>query len=211
MKTALLSIALALCVCSPVCRADFIVGSVAFSFVTDPFDSSLGMDAQRDITEVKTTSPRSGFFSQAGGFPVGTPWGSFTLPDFVAVDKSLTIANADFGTFTASIFSDVLFQVPGFSVPTGRNVSFLGTWLPGTNARFAGYTDPVVAELSLTLITTSTLKDSVVTGALVFASHGAVVPEPGSLLLLGAVSIAVPLRRRLKRRVSVPPTGMADV
>ncbi|MFM7059457.1 MAG: PEP-CTERM sorting domain-containing protein [Planctomycetota bacterium] len=208
MKTALLSIALALCVCSPACRADFIVGSVGFSFETDPFDSTLGMDAEREITSVKTTNARSGFFSQAGGFPSGTDWATFTVPDFASSDKSLTISNADFGTFTATVINDVLIQLPGLSQPTGRNMSLLGTWLPGTNSRFTGFTDPVVAELSLTLITTSTMKNSVVSGAMVFAAHGAAVPEPGSLLLLGAVSIAVPLRRRLKRR-SAPQSAAA--
>jgi hypothetical protein len=211
MKTALLSIALALCVCSPVCRADFIVGSVDFSLTLVPTDPSVGLDRQQELTDLKTGDTTTGFFSQSGGFPEGTPWGSFTLPDFAAIDKSLTISNADFGTFNASILNDQLIPSGEPVRPVARVVRLLGTWIPGTNPRFAGYTDPVVAEMTLSLITTSLNSTSAVSESMVFAAYGAAVPEPGSLLLLGAVSIAVPLRRRLKRRVSVPPTGMADV
>jgi len=211
MKTALLSIALALCVSSSTCRADFIVGSVGFDFKTDPFDSAAGMDVQRSVKNVITRDERSGFFSQGGGFPVGTAWSDFNLPDFYSADKSLVITNSDFGTFTATVMNDMLISFPNAAVPTGRVISYRGTWLPGTNPNFAGYTDPVIAELSMMLVTTSMLDKSVVTGTMVFAAHGAAVPEPGSLLLLGAVSVAVPLRRRWKRGTSAATPAAENV
>lgn len=211
MKTALLSIALAICVFSPVCHADFIVGSVGFNFTTDPFDSAAGMGAERAVTNLETRNERSGFFSQGGGFPIGTVWSDFTLPDFSSADKSLVMSNSDFGTFTATVIHDMLISFPTGSQPIGRVINFRGTWLPGTNPKFAGYTDPVVAELSLNLITTSLTHNSVVSGGMVFAAHGAAVPEPGSLLLLGAVSVVVPLRRRWKRGALVSVTEVETV
>jgi hypothetical protein len=211
MKTALLSIALALCVFSPACRADFIVGSVGFNFSTDPFDSAAGMAVERAVKNVETRSERSGFFSQGGGFPVGTAWSDFNVPDFYSADKSLVISNSDFGTFTATVLSDMLISSSTGGTPTGRNINYRGMWLPGTNPKFAVYTDPVVAELALTLITTSLSDKSVVTGVMVFAAHGAAVPEPGSLLLLGAVSVAVPLRRRWKRGTTAVATAAENV
>lgn len=211
MKTALLSIALALCVLSPACRADFIVGSVGFNFITDPFDSAAGMAVERAVKNVETRSERSGFFSQGGGFPVGTVWSDFNVPNFYSADKSLVMSNSDFGTFTATVINDTLNSLPTGGLPTGRNINFRGTWQPGTNPNFAGYTDPVIAELALTLITTSLTDNSVVTGVMVFAAHGAAVPEPGSLLLLGAVSVAVPLRRRWKRGTTAVSTAVEKV
>lgn len=212
MKTALLSIALALCVFSPLCRADFIVGSVGFDFKAEPADPLVGdtIQVSREITDVRTNHLRKGFFSEGPALTEGTVWSNFVVPAFPGTSQSLKIENADFGSFTATVISDVLFAEEGVSTPTTRRIRYLGTWSPGTNAKFTGYTDPVIAQLVLVFDTISPVDGTVIPALMSFAAQGAAVPEPGSLLLLGAVGIAVPLRRRLSRRSSEKQPSAAD-
>lgn len=200
MKMALLSIATALILSSSVCHADFIVGSVGFNIEVEPVTGAL--EGELQVSELRTKKARSGFFADVA-FPQFTPWGDFTIGSFSMAGSPISISNADFGSFDASVIRDtVAYADPAnpLSKVVGRNMSFLGTWIPGTNPLFVGYTNPVEAEIAFTLTTTNDISGSVLNGAIVFAARGEAIPEPGSVLFLSASAVAVQLRRRFKRR-----------
>lgn len=200
MRLALLSIAAVMFFSSATCKADFIIGSVGFNVEIEPVTGLL--DGSFHIIDLSSKKGRTGFFNDVS-FPTSTPWGNFDIADFSMAGQPITISNTDFGAFSGSVITDVVQRVDPLN-PTSRVVdrqlTVLGTWLPGTNPHFIGYTDPVVAEIKFTLTTTGSTLDAALNGSMVFAAHGQAVPEPGTLVFLTAAGAAVQLRRRLKRK-----------
>jgi hypothetical protein len=200
MRLALLSIAAAMFFCSTACKADFIIGSVGFNVEIEPVTGLL--DGSFHITDLSSKKGRTGFFNDVS-FPSATPWGNFDIADFSMVGQPITVSNTDFGAFNGSVISDVIQRLDPLN-PTSRVVdrqlTFSGTWLPGTNPKFIGYTDPVISEIKFTLTTTGGHPNAALNGSMVFAAHGQAVPEPGTLVFLTAAGAAVQLRRRLKRK-----------
>lgn len=204
MKMALLSIAAAMFFSTASCKADFIVGSVGFNVEIQPVSGFL--EDSFHITDLSSKKGRTGFFHDVSFAPT-TPWGNFDIADFSMVGQPITVSNADFGAFNGTVISDVIQRLDPL-VPTSRVVdrqlTFSGTWLPGTNPNFIGYTDPVIAEIKFTLTTTGGHPYAALNGSMVFAAHGQAVPEPGTLVFLTAAGVAVQLRRRLKRKSDAP-------
>jgi hypothetical protein len=201
---ALLSIAAAMFFSSASCKADFIVGSVGFNVEVEPVTGAL--EDGFHITDLSSKKGRTGFFADVA-FPTMTPWGNFDILDYSMVGQSIDVSNPDFGDFNGTVTSDILQRVDLLD-PTSRVVdrqlTFAGTWLPGTNPKFVGYMNPVIAEIKFALTTTAGHPDAVLGGSMVFAAHGQAVPEPGTLVFLTAAGAAVQLRRRLRRKSAAP-------
>ena len=186
MARKLLLLTLLLTVATGLMHASAINGSVPFS----------GLGASQDKADLSlstmlwdTNSITSGV--GLGDFfliPINTDFGPFSLNLLtIGGGGGFLITNATYGTFTAS-FGQII----------TRSKDFLDVYLEGMYAPNPGMPGKDPTETSLRLAFTQSGQSLSVSGTM--NSPPAVIPEPGTLSLLGSgvLSLAAVLRRKLK-------------
>ena len=203
MKTACLSVvALCLLLSTPV-YADYIEGSISFDPGTKPFDVNgdgfnFGdLRGEFRINNVKTSSSSDGFFKDVN-FPEYSLWGDFYIKQFGAMlGTTINISNVDFGSFSGTVVSDIITPSPASGVAAGfpeRDLFFVGSWSPGTNALFDGFRDTVNTTIFLNIATYQGGKWQVFNSDIIMVTSA--VPEPCSALIAGVLAGAHVYRRR---------------
>jgi hypothetical protein len=195
MRIFLLSALLVSAVSNSIAFADYMSGSVAFDSVKTPGTGSLNQSIT--FSNLLSSTGRGGFFSN---LPIGTAWGNFSLSTAPATGSTIFVSNADFGTFSGIVTSDTsefskLASVNSFF----RLVTIAGTWTPGSNSLFNGFTSNHRAELTISFNRGNT-DDPALNGSITFQSYGTAVPEPSTFMFAGTALVGlVWLRRRRKQ------------
>lgn len=197
-------------------HADYIHGAINFDPESIPFDVNGDGVSVNDpsgefrITEVKTGAGR-GFFKTVS-FPKNVAWGDFDVRAHgEMLGSSISIANADFGTFTGIVISDEI--TPNVIASSGhggfdRTLYFAGIWSPGSNSLFNGYRDPVNTFIRLALSTNAFGSPSEINPDILLVTNA--VPEPGSALVIGVLAgVQIYRRRRRHLRATVVTADQA--
>ena len=199
MRIFLLSALLVSAVSNSIAFADYMTGSVAFDSVKTPGTGSLNQSIT--FSNLTSNASRGGFFTN---LPVGTAWGDFSLSTAPSTGSTISVSNADFGTFSGIVTTDS----PEFQISNSffRFVTIAGTWTPGSNSLFNGFTSNHSAELSIAFTRGNTYNPAL-NGSITFQSYGAApVPEPSTFAFAGtALGALVWLRRRRNRSADTTP------
>ena len=201
MRIFLLSALLVSAVSNSIAFADYMSGSVAFDSVKTPGTGSLNQSIT--FSSLFSNSSRGGFFTN---LPIGTAWGDFSLSTAPATGSTISVANADFGTFSGIVTSDTteFSQFNSFF----RLVTVAGTWTPGSNSLFNGFTSDHRAELTISFNRGNTYNPAL-NGSITFQSYGAAaVPEPSTFAFAGTALVGLIW---LRRRRSQPADATSGV
>jgi len=199
MRIFLLSALLVSAVSNSIAFADYMTGSVAFDSVKTPGTGSLNQSIT--FSNLTSNASRGGFFTN---LPVGTAWGNFSLSTAPSTGSAVSVSNADFGTFSGIVTTDrTEFPIEDSFF---RFVTIAGTWTPGTNPLFNGFTSNHRAGLTISFNRGNTYNPAL-NGSITFQSYGAApVPEPSAFAFAGtALGALVWLRRRRNRPADTTP------
>lgn len=201
MRIFLLSALLVSAVSNSIAFADYMSGSVAFDSVKTPGTGSLNQSIT--FSSLFSNTSRGGFFTN---LPTGTAWGNFSLSTAPSTGSAISVANADFGTFSGIVTSDTT-EFPQFN-SFFRLVTIAGTWTPGSNSLFNGFTSNHRADLTIAFNRGNTYNPAL-NGSITFQSYGAAaVPEPSTFAFAGTALVGLIW---LRRRRSQPADATSGV
>jgi hypothetical protein len=204
MRIFLLSALLVSAVSSSTAFADYMTGSVAFDSVKTPGTGSLNQSIT--FSNLTSNASRGGFFTN---LPTGTAWGNFSLSTAPSTGSTISVSNADFGTFSGIVTTDS----PEFQISNSffRFVTVAGTWTPGSNPLFNGFTSNHSAELSISFNRGNTYNPAL-NGSITFQSYGAApVPEPSTFAFAGTALAGIFwLRRRRNQPADSTSSGQLN-
>ena len=201
-------LAVAIAFASSTAKAEYLLGSLAFSTNLNPGAGTL----KEAITfqNLRSTNGRTGFLNS---FPENTAWGSFLLNAPSAENQVISISDPGFGNFTGTVITDTGEYTlgTGFSAALKRDVTVEGLWAPGNNPYFGGDSGGRLAGLTIALTRNRPpypyTAGTAISAAFTLQTFGnAAVPEPSTMVLAGTVAAvaAGSFIRRHRRSATTP-------
>ncbi len=175
---------------SPSSLAASIAGTIGFNIAGSVTTTSSNLTSAVNFTNVRTNSSASGdwnaFSSNVvpGGLLAAS---SASVAAFDADGLSFSFSDAGFGSFTGTILADDHYAYPFILFEYNvRVLRVTGLFTPGTTLVSSGWTDTVLANVNLVF---SGVNGGARTGSMTMAT--AVIPEPSTLLGVGAGALAL--------------------
>ena len=173
-------------------QAGFMNGGVSLTGTVQNPSSGTVLDTRSITNNAKTAS--SGDFDQAPNFT--TIWQDFVLTN--PMPTPFVLSNSTFGNFTGFIVSDSLDS--GVTAGNGqRTIVYKGAFTAGSLFA-ANVQDPTQADLTITLIQSTTGPNTFFSGTTTLTAFGTTaVPEPTTIALFGFGALGL-VARRFRRK-----------
>lgn len=172
-------------------------GSLGGSFVSKSPNTGILGDAFA-VTDLYTNN-----FGHTGDFATGFGGVMFFDGTYnfgaapITVGTSVSFSSAAYGTFIGTVTSDS--GVAGDNDVLSRQITFVGTYTPGTDGAFNGNTTPLANTTMQLTVSKSSANGTHSGNWTMDTTAAAAVPEPASIAIfgLGAAGLAV---RRFRRK-----------